>query len=165
MMEVTVVRRIPRPIVGSFGIVHDRAFEEFEERLDWLEALGVRVERLDPSASSPNATGREELRALLSPEGERCLPLVLVNGTVFSRGVHPSRTDLARAVGRGRPRFRRAVARRLAAIGAAAALGSEREADRCTSRAKALGVPEGQIRAARRVGARLGRAARMVPVG
>ena len=44
MPFVTVFRRVPPPIVGTVGVIHDRGFEAFEERLDWLEAVGFPVE-------------------------------------------------------------------------------------------------------------------------
>jgi hypothetical protein len=39
-MQITVIRRIPAPIIGTCGVLHDRAFESFEETLDWLEVTG-----------------------------------------------------------------------------------------------------------------------------
>ena len=51
MMLVTVFRHVPPPIIGTVGVTQDRAFEAFEERLDWLEAIGLLVERFDPSTA------------------------------------------------------------------------------------------------------------------
>lgn len=102
MTIVTVFRHVPPPIVGTVGVIQDRAFEAFEERLDWLEAIGLLVERFDPSAAAREVAARERVRDLLATEGDRCLPLILVNDAVVSRGVYPSRTQLARAVGQAR---------------------------------------------------------------
>ena len=102
MPLVTVFRRIPPPIVGTVGVVHDRGFEAFEERLDWLESAGVPVERFDPIAEPGEVAARETVRKRLSMEGERCLPLILLNDTVVLEGGYPSRAQLARAVGRNR---------------------------------------------------------------
>jgi len=102
MPLVTVFRRIPPPIIGIVGAIHDRGFEAFEECLDWLEAAGVPVERLDPTTEPAEVVAREPVRALLAREGDRCLPLILVNDTVVLRDRYPSRTELARAVGRSR---------------------------------------------------------------
>ena len=99
MPSVTVFRRVPPPIIGTVGVIHDRDFEAFEERLDWLEAIGVLVERLDPRSATLEVAARKSVRQLLAQEGDRCLPLILVNDAVVSRGVYPSRTQLARAVG------------------------------------------------------------------
>ena len=101
-MLVTVFRHVLPPIIGTVGVIQDRAFEAFEERLDWLEAIGALVERFDPSTAPAEVAARESVRELLSTEGDRCLPLILVNDAVVSRGVHPSRTQLAQAVGQAR---------------------------------------------------------------
>ena len=102
MPLVTVFRRVPPPIIGTVGVIHDRGFEAFEERLDWLEATGLAVERFDPTTEPVEVAARERVRTLLATEGDRCLPLVLVNDAVVLRGEYPSRAQLARAVGRGR---------------------------------------------------------------
>jgi hypothetical protein len=102
MTLVTVFRHVPPPIIGMVGVIHDRAFEAFEERLDWLEGIGLLVERFDPGTALAEVASRASVRELLSTEGDRCLPLILVNDAVVSRGVYPSRTQLARAVGQAR---------------------------------------------------------------
>jgi hypothetical protein len=84
------------------GVIPDRAFEAFEERLDWLEAIGLPVERFDPGAASAEVAARPQVRDLLDREGDRCLPLLLVDDDLVSRGRLLSRTELARAVGQAR---------------------------------------------------------------
>jgi hypothetical protein len=101
-MLVTVFRHVPPPIIGTVAVIQRRAFEAFEERLDWLEAIGHLVERFDPNTAPAEVAARGPVRDLLSTEGDRCLPLILVDGAVVSRGVYPSRTQLARAVGQAR---------------------------------------------------------------
>ena len=114
-MLVTVFRHVPPPIIGTIGVIHDRAFEAFEERLDWLEAIGLLVERFDPGTAPAEVAAHECVRDLLATEGDRCLPLILVNDAVVSRGSCPSRTQLAQAVGRARRRIHSAAAGRVAA--------------------------------------------------
>jgi hypothetical protein len=157
MPLLTVFRRIPPPIIGSVGVVNDSRFEAFEECLDWLEAGGVPVERFDPTAEPGEAAARETVRELLAIEGDRCLPLILVNDAVVLRGAYPSRTQLARAVGRSRCMVPPEVGRRLAAIGAAAAIGREEELHRQVGLARAIGLCEDSIRSAEHVGAGFGR--------
>jgi hypothetical protein len=41
------------------------------------------------------------VQQIVSAEGDRCLPLILVNESVVSRGRHLSRAQLARAAGQG----------------------------------------------------------------
>jgi hypothetical protein len=104
MTIVTVARRVPEPIIGMCGVRHDRAFETLEANLDWLETTGMPVERFDPETAPSEVATRPVVQQLLSANGERCLPLILVDDAVVSRGTYPSRAQLARAVGRGRRR-------------------------------------------------------------
>ena len=105
MVFVTVLRHVPRPITGMIGVLYDRTFEAFEANLDWLETTGLLVERFDPWTAPGEVTTRPVVRQLLQGDGDRCLPLILVDDTVVSQGIYPSRAQLARAVGRGRQRM------------------------------------------------------------
>ena len=147
MVFVTVFRHVPRPITGMIGVLYDRTFEAFEANLDWLETTGILVERFDPSTAPSEVATRPVVQQLLSAEGDACLPLLLVNNAVVSRGAHPSRTQLARAVGRGP-----AMVRQLAILGALAAVGSAEELQSETTRARDLGIDEGAVRMATETG-------------
>ena len=105
MTFVTVFRRVPKPITGMIGTLYDAEFERFEANLDWLETTGVLVEQFDPSVAPQEVTTRPAVQQILAAEGDHCLPLILVNETVVSRGAYVSRAQLARAVGQqGRER-------------------------------------------------------------
>ena len=147
MVFVTVFRHVPRPITGMIGVLYDRTFEAFEANLDWLETTGILVERFDPSTAPSEVATRPVVQQLLSAEGDACLPLLLVNNAVVSRGAHPSRTQLARAVGRGP-----ATVRQIAILGALAAVGSAEELQSETTRARDLGIDEGAVRMATETG-------------
>jgi Arsenical resistance operon protein ArsD len=101
MTFVTVFRRIPRPITGMIGILQDPDFERFEVNLDGLETTAVLVEQFDPATAQEQVTKRPAVQQIVSAEGDRCLPLILVNESVVSRGRYLSRAQLARAVGQG----------------------------------------------------------------
>lgn len=106
MTTVTVFRPLPPPIIGICGVLLDRASEAFEETLDWLEATGVLVERFDPERQPDEAARFSAVGRALASEGSGCLPLVLVDGAIVSSGVRPTRSQLARIVGRSRqPEF------------------------------------------------------------
>jgi len=100
MTTVTVLRHSPPPVIGVCGVVFDRAFEAFEQNLDWLETTGIFVERIDPLEQPEEAARFDAVRDLLEREGHRCLPLILVDGALVSSGVRPTRSRLARLVGR-----------------------------------------------------------------
>lgn len=152
---VTVFRHVPAPIIGMVGTFYDRGFEMFEADLDWLETTGVLVERFDPTCALSEVATRPVVQQLLSAEGDACLPLILVNNAVVSRGAHPSRTQLARAVCSARDVVPPAVARQLAVIGAVAAVGSDDDIQREAVRARQLGIGVGTVRLAKESGARL----------
>ena len=58
MTFVTVVRHVPRPIIGMIGTLHDPEFERFEANLDWLETTGVLVEQFDPVTAQQEVARR-----------------------------------------------------------------------------------------------------------
>jgi Arsenical resistance operon protein ArsD len=130
------------------------AFMTLEE-VDWLETTGILVERFDPSTAPNEVAMRPVVQQLLSAESDACLPLILVNNVVVSRGTHPSRTQLARAVGRGP-----ATVRQIAVLGAVAAVGSAEELQSETARARALGIDEGAVSMATDTGVSLRQRAR-----
>ena len=100
MTTVTVFRRVPPLIIGVCGLVPDREAEAFEESLDWLETTGVLVERFDPATQPGEALPAVE--EAIARDGDRSLPLILVDGVIASSGRRPTRSELARMVGRSR---------------------------------------------------------------
>ena len=98
MAILTVFRHVPPPIIGTCGVIRDRTFDVFEEELDWLEACGTFVERFDPATDPSEVNRRQAVTEILAAEGDRCLPLILGDGRVVSRGAYPSRTELAHLV-------------------------------------------------------------------
>jgi Arsenical resistance operon protein ArsD len=87
-----------RPLCCSTGVCGpevDPALVALAADLAWLARKGVAVERINPAqqpqAFAANPTVLEELHA----HGNDCLPLVLVEGVVVSRGQLPGRVELA----------------------------------------------------------------------
>jgi arsenical resistance operon trans-acting repressor ArsD len=54
--------------------------------LDWIETTGVLVEQFDPSTAQQAVAKRPAVQQIVSADGDRCLPLILVNESVMSRG-------------------------------------------------------------------------------
>ena len=54
--------------------------------------------RFDPAMDPSEVSHREPAKEMLSAEGDRCLPLILGDGRVVSRGAYPSRAELAHLV-------------------------------------------------------------------
>jgi arsenite methyltransferase len=87
-----------KPMCCSSGVCGpqvDPALAHFAADLDWLKTQGHRVERFNlaqqPGAFAENA----DVRQILAAEGADCLPLIMVDGVVTSRGQYPSRDKLA----------------------------------------------------------------------
>lgn len=112
---------------GVCGPTVDPQLARFAADLDWLTAQGVTVERFN-LAQQPGAFAEDQaVHSALETLGEAGLPVVKVNGEVKSRGVYPSRAELAAWAGVGTPvpsLFTDAVAE-LVAIGAAIASNCE----------------------------------------
>lgn len=84
---------------GVCGPAVDPVLPRVSADLDWLKRQGVQVTRYNlaqqPQAFASNPT----VTAALHEHGNDCLPLVLVDGAVVSRGNYPDRTELARLAG------------------------------------------------------------------
>ncbi len=84
---------------GVCGPVVDPVLPRMAADLDWLKRQGVEVERYNlaqqPQAFASNPTVVQALEGY----GERCLPLVLVDGQVAVHGRYPGRDELAQLAG------------------------------------------------------------------
>ena len=86
-----------KPMCCSTGVCGpdvDPVLPRFAADLEWLKSQGHRVDRFNlaqqPLAFIENPT----VHQLISTEGTNCLPLVLVEGVVVSRGTYPERQEL-----------------------------------------------------------------------
>ena len=80
---------------GVCGPKVDPALPRFAGDLEWVKTQGVTVARYNlaqqPMAFAENAT----VRNVLEKEDVACLPLILADGKIVSRGAYPSREALA----------------------------------------------------------------------
>lgn len=87
-----------KPMCCSSGVCGpevDPVLVRFSADLLWLSRQGVEIERLNP-AQQPQAFAESKLvRQELEAHGAACLPVVAVDGEVVSRGVYPTRAELA----------------------------------------------------------------------
>ena len=84
---------------GVCGPVIDPVLLRFSADVHWLVNQGVRVERFNLAQQPQAFAGNADVKAALAAEGRRCLPLLLVDGRIVSRGVYPAREELARLAG------------------------------------------------------------------
>ena len=84
---------------GVCGTSVDSKLVQFAADLAWLKERGLQVDRFNlaqqPLAFAQNSTVSEALRT----QGNECLPLVLVNGSIATRSIYPTRDQLACLVG------------------------------------------------------------------
>lgn len=84
---------------GICGPSVDPALPRFAADLDWLKRQGMTVERYNLSQQPADFVANPTVTDALKRFGNDCLPLILVDGRIVSRGSHPERAELARLAG------------------------------------------------------------------
>lgn len=84
---------------GVCGPSVDPVLVRFSADLDWLKSKGITVERYNLAQQPGEFAANKEVRTALTLAGNACLPLIIVNGTVASRGAYPDRQALAAFAG------------------------------------------------------------------
>lgn len=84
---------------GVCGPAVDTALVHFAADVEWLAREGVEVERFNLSSHPREFMASAAVHTTLQREGTGCLPLVLVDGEVVSRGSYPARGQLAQWAG------------------------------------------------------------------
>jgi hypothetical protein len=87
---------------GVCGPNVDPKLVQFSAALDWLGSQGVHVERYNPSHQYDAFAGNPTVVRAITEDGLTCLPLILANGSIISRGEYPSREALAAMAGLSR---------------------------------------------------------------
>ena len=80
---------------GVCGPAVDPVLPRFAADLAWLRSWGVTVERFNLAQQPAAFASRPEVKDALVGEGTGCLPLIVVDGRVVSRGVYPPREAMA----------------------------------------------------------------------
>ncbi len=84
---------------GICGPSVDPKLVRFASDLQWLVSHEVRVERYNLSQQPRAFAANDSVKAALQADGNSCLPLVLLNGEIATRGAYPSRRKLAELSG------------------------------------------------------------------
>jgi hypothetical protein len=84
---------------GICGPSVDPALARFSADLHWLANQGIAVERYNLAQQPQAFAASEVVKTALKQFGNECLPLILLNGAVISKGGYPARDELARLTG------------------------------------------------------------------
>ncbi len=84
---------------GVCGPEVDPLLVRFSSDFHWLAGEGIVVERYNLAQQPQAFAANEKVKAALTADGNDCLPLILVNGQIASKGRYPTRTELARLTG------------------------------------------------------------------
>lgn len=82
---------------GVCGPKVDPALPRFAADLEWMKSQGVTVSRHN-LAQQPLAFAENDVVKTAMSEDDTCLPLVLVDGQIVSRGKYPTRGELAASI-------------------------------------------------------------------
>jgi hypothetical protein len=81
---------------GVCGPSVDPALPRFAADLEWLRNKGLEVERYNLAQDVAAFTSNPIVKVALNSRGSKCLPLLLLDGTIVSEGAYPTREELAR---------------------------------------------------------------------
>jgi arsenite methyltransferase len=84
---------------GVCGPNIDPVLVRFAADLHWLANQRVAVERYNLAQQPQAFAASEVVKASLRQHGNECLPLILLDGAVVSKGTYPTRNDLSRIIG------------------------------------------------------------------
>jgi hypothetical protein len=80
---------------GVCGPSVDPALPRFAADLEWLKSKGLRVERYNLAQEVAAFTNNPVVKLALNSRGSKCLPLLLLDGTIVAEGAYPTREELA----------------------------------------------------------------------
>jgi AhpD family alkylhydroperoxidase len=146
-MDMNKVGVFDPPMCCSTGVCGpsvDPALVRFSADLQWLANQSIAVERYNLAQQPQAFAASEVVKTALQQYGNECLPLILLNGAVISKGCYPARDELARlcgvAVEAPAPSLYTDAVAELVAIGAAIAANCEPCFKYHFQQAKKLGV-------------------------
>lgn len=90
------------PMCCSSGVCGANVNSElvrFSGDLEYLKQKGVAVTRYNLSSEPAAFVQNELVKQALNDDGNDCLPVVLIDGKLVSKGRYPARTELLEAAG------------------------------------------------------------------
>jgi hypothetical protein len=84
---------------GVCGPKVDPVLPRFSGDLEWIKAQGVSVTRYNLAQQPMAFAENSDVHDMLEKEDLACLPLILVDGKIVSRGTYLAREELATVTG------------------------------------------------------------------
>ena len=84
---------------GVCGPSVDPKLVRFAADLHWLAGQRIAVERYNLAQQPQAFAASEVVKTALKEHGNECLPVILLNGSIVSKGCYPAREELARLAG------------------------------------------------------------------
>ena len=99
MMKLTVYDPAMCCDTGVCGVDADTVLITFASDIDWLQKNGVEVRRFNLAQEPAAFVENPVVKAEINQSGEACLPLLMLEDEVISRGAYPDRKQLQSWVG------------------------------------------------------------------
>ena len=99
---MTKIQVFDPPMCCSTGVCGpnvDPVLVRFSSDLHWLANQKIVVERYNLAQQPQAFVASEVVKTTLREDGNKCLPLILVDGAVVSKGCYPTREELVRLTG------------------------------------------------------------------
>jgi len=90
---------------GVCGVSVNPELLKFANDLKWMQQQGVRVERFGLASHPAAFMSQAAVKKALQEDGNDCLPLIVVNNIIVSKGVYPSRNLLMEFAGCNKETF------------------------------------------------------------
>jgi len=112
---------------GVCGPSVDEKLVRFAADLDWVKSQGCIINRFNLSQQPGEFVKNSLVKSTLEKDGNDCLPIIIVDGSLAHKGSYPTRESLAYLAGLTNPSSSHMtdVVRELVAIGAAIACNCE----------------------------------------
>jgi AhpD family alkylhydroperoxidase len=136
------------PMCCSTGICGPSVDEKlvlFAADLDWLKSQGIVIDRYNLSQQPGEFVKNSLVKAMLETDGNDCLPIIVLDGTIVHKGSYPARSELTALVGLSVSNTQKlftAEVSELVAIGAAIACNCETCFKFHYDKARKLGVSD-----------------------
>jgi SAM-dependent methyltransferase len=97
--KIKMIQVFDRPMCCSTGVCGpdvDPVLPRFAADLQWLKSQGHAVDRFNLAQQPDAFIQNREVHQLLATQGTNCLPLIVVDGAIVSRGAYPNRDEMVR---------------------------------------------------------------------